>query len=300
MTLMGFSPIDFQCGSDDFQPFCRTSQAEYAEMLPIMKEYLDRMVELCAEEDIALVLTKTPSMFYPQSAYNTVRAYALEKGVDYLDFNEESLYGEAGLRFSHDSSDTDHVSTEGAMKISDYIGNWLSDKVPCVREAQQWEDRALCYAHVRKDKCMKQEADLKQYLQLLQDESYAVLVAVQGDAGEIFQSAEEELRALGLNPLLAAESGYGYCAVIDGRRLSMEEAGRGLLQRQGTVRRGLTTWRIVAGGSECGNACSILVNGDEASMGREGLNIAVYCMDEKKLIDRVCFYMEKGEIKAVR
>lgn len=300
-SLMGFFPLDFACGEEGFSPFCPDGQTECGEMLPVMREYLDRMVQLCADRDIKLVLTKSPTMFYSQEAYYAVCEYAGEHDLEYIDFNEETIYHSAGLDFARDSCDTDHASTLGAVKISDYIGQWLLDKVSHGWEDEQWEKRARFYRHYQSDKNLAEETELCRYLQRLQDENYSVFIAVMGEASEIFGSeAFGEFSGLGLTPGLAAEYGESYYAVIDSRSVLAEAAGRGALAGQGTVRDGLVRYSVLSAGTDSGNACSILLNGGELALKQPGLNIVTYCNDSRRMIDRVCFRMEQGEIHCFR
>ncbi len=300
-TLMGFFPIDFTCNIDSFQPFEETFDTEYAEMVPVMREYLDKLVELCKENGIELVLVKTPTMFYSREAHNTVSAYAYENGLEYIDFNEEGIYHDAGLIFAQDSCDTDHVSVSGAMKVSDYVGEWLFDKVPNGQKDEQWEKRARYYSHYLKDEGLKTETDIYRYLEQLQDENYSILVAVMGDASELFLSdVAEGLRSLGLKPESAEEYGTGYYAVIDGGKVVAEECGRALLKGQGTIRDGLVSYRVTSAGTDSGSTCSILLDSGETALRQTGLNITVYCNDRKGIIDRVCLYIEDGKASIKR
>lgn len=299
-TLMGFFPIHFVCHDDSYQPFGETGQAEYAEMVPVMEEYLDKIVALCAEEGIGLALTKTPTMFYPQEAYHTVSAYAGENGLEYLDFNEETLYAAAGLDFSQDSCDTDHVNITGAIKVSDYIGEWLEGKVTGGWEDAQWEERARYYEHYLKDEELKYVTDLHRYLQLVLNEDYSVFLAGMGRTSEVFGAAAEELGALGLDMGLAEDYESSYYAVIDGNKVVAEAMGREALRGQGTTRRGLLRYGIMSAGADGGSDCSITLNGGEFALKQPGLNVVVYCNDKKRLIDRVCFFLEDGEIRCVR
>lgn len=300
-SLMGFFPLDFTCNEDGFQPFGPEGQVEYAEMVPVMREYLDRIVRLCADRDIELVLTKSPSMFYSQEAYYAVCEYAGENDLEYIDFNEETIYHDAGLDFARDSCDTDHASISGAMKISDYIGEWLQGKVSCGWEDEQWERRAQYYQHYLKDKNLGKETDLCQYLQKLQDDNYSVFITVMGEAWDIFESgASEEFHKLGLRLELTAEDGESYYAVIDSRRVLEEAAGWESLASQGTVRDGLVKYSVLSSGVYSGNTCSILLDGGELALKQPGLNIVTYCNDAKQMVDRVCFCMEQGEIKCFR
>lgn len=299
VSLMGFYPLDFTCNDESFMPFGTDGGTQCAEMVPVMRQYLDKIVSLCADRGIELVLTKTPTMFYPREAHNAVCAFAVENGLEYIDFNEETVYCDAGLNFAMDSCDTDHTSSSGAVKISSYIGEWLSDRVPCGQEDKQWDRRLEYYQHYQKDGELAKETELHQYLQELQDENYCVFITVMGEASNIF-TAEiiGEFRELGLE----APEAYGesYYAVIDSREILAEAAGGAPLEHQGTVRAGLVKYSIMSGGVDSGNNCSVSLDGWEAAVRQPGLNLVVYCNNEKRMIDSVCFCIEEGETVCYR
>lgn len=104
------------------------SNAEYG---PISEEvisdyslrYLNKMVKLCKENEIELVLITTPfSNFYVQAAgnytrfYNYMREYALNNDVEFYDFNLCKL--ELLDLQDEDFMDTHHLSGIGAEKYS--------------------------------------------------------------------------------------------------------------------------------------------------------------------------------------
>ena len=268
-TLMGFRPLDFNVDIQGYETFgkCKEEEKEYAETVAVMEVYLDKILQLCEEKNIRLVLVKTPTMFYSREAYNTVCSYAAEHGIEYLDFNEESLYAAAGLDFSYDSCDTDHVSVSGAKKISDYLGEWLKVEGLAGREDAQWEKRVLFEEHCRRDLNLKGITNYDQYLQELEDENYAVFIV-----------------ALGEN-----ENDY---TVTDGGKLVAEKSGREVLAGQGTVRKGLTWYSI--------EPDSITVDGSRYPLSQGGINILIYCKEKRQVIDKVYFTFHDGKAECIR
>lgn len=300
-TMFGFFPIDFACNSEEYQPFEEDGVTEYAQMVPVMREYLDRLIELCREEGIRPVLVKTPSMFYPREAYNAVSAYAYENDIEYLDFNEEEVYHQAGLVFAQDSCDTDHVNVSGAIKVTDYIGRWLGNLVPVEQQDEQWEKAVSFYHHYRKDTCLQRETDAVSYLSKLQDENYSILIASQGDGlVRLSPKVTEGLQALGLHPERVEETGDGYLAVIDCGRVLAEESGFDTMTRCGTIRDGIVSFRITAVGASQGGTGSILLDSWETSHKNDGWNLTVYCKERKKIIDEICLTLKDGEVVIVR
>lgn len=269
-TLMGFRPLDFNVDIEGYQTFGKISAAEteYEEMVPSMLVYLDKIVELCAKKNIRLVLVKTPTMFYSREAYNTVRMYALEHDLEYLDFNEEVLYAAAGLDFKVDSCDTDHVSVSGAKKVSDYLGEWLTSEGITCRVDEQWEKRVLYDEHRLRDESLKEITDYDQYMQAIQDEDYCIFTAVSG------------------------ETLLNCYTVTDGGEVLAEKSGQDAIEGQGTVRNGLTRYHI--------DSSAVTIDGGVYALNQNGMNIVVYCKEKRRVIDRVFFVMNDGKMECIR
>ena len=49
-----------------------------------------------------------------------------------------------------------------------------------------------------------------------------------------------------------------------------------VLERMGSFRGGRVLYRIVSAGAECGNDCSIQINGGEKAKKQRGLNLVIY------------------------
>ena len=132
-------------------------------------EYLSRIVELCRENDIELVLIKAPTLYphwYDQWD-EQVRDFAAANNVPYI--NYIYLRDQIGLDMSVDTYDAGlHLNLSGAEKFADYIGQYLVDnydltdyrEVPEV--AQMWQDDILFYDELRD----AQNAELMQYGEL--------------------------------------------------------------------------------------------------------------------------------------
>lgn len=91
-------------------------------------EYLDKMVGLCAEKGVQLVLIKAPSLYpYWYDEWDQqMEDYAREKGVPYINFLDK--IDEAGLDFTQDTYDGGlHLNLSGAEKLSRWFGRWLTE-----------------------------------------------------------------------------------------------------------------------------------------------------------------------------
>lgn len=91
--------------------------------------YFDKIVELCDEENVELILCQVVMANGEKctSAYKrskTLMDYASKKGLFTIDL--ESCKKELDIDYSKDFSDYEHVNVTGAMKVTSYVGNILT------------------------------------------------------------------------------------------------------------------------------------------------------------------------------
>lgn len=110
-------------------------------------KYLNKIIDLCKEKDVELMLVKTPSNATTEEKkyYNTVERIAKEKGVTFVDYNMH--YDEINFDFKKDFYDDSHLNIYGAEKFTEYFvktteyfdGKKLED---CDWQSE-WEEYAL-------------------------------------------------------------------------------------------------------------------------------------------------------------
>ncbi len=91
--------------------------------------YLKRIVNLCKDNNITLILEKSPTMYpYWYLEYdNFIKSFAKENNIDYYNFLD--LKEKIGIDFSYDTFDSGvHLNLSGAEKFSKYFANILKDK----------------------------------------------------------------------------------------------------------------------------------------------------------------------------
>ncbi len=101
--------------------------------------YLDKMVELCNEHGIQLVLVKAPSLYpYWYAEWETqVEQYAAEHNLKYVNFLE--LAEECGINYETDTYDAGlHLNLSGAEKTTRFFSDFL--KKECGLESRKGEE----------------------------------------------------------------------------------------------------------------------------------------------------------------
>lgn len=92
-------------------------------------EYLNKITELCKENNIKLVLIKAPSVYpYWYDEYEEqIQKYAQKNNLDYYNFKEK--VEEIGIDYNIDTYDGGlHLNLTGATKLSKYFSKILKEK----------------------------------------------------------------------------------------------------------------------------------------------------------------------------
>lgn len=112
--------------------------ADVESIMPMIQEYsrisrknakiLRRMRDFCRENGAELVFISTPSLCsWRQPRFEAVQAMADALEIPYLNM-ENDIPGDASIDWQTDTFDGgDHMNLTGAVKVSDYLGDWLAD-----------------------------------------------------------------------------------------------------------------------------------------------------------------------------
>lgn len=120
--------------------------------------YLDKMTQLCKENEIQLVLVKAPSLYpyWYEEWEEQIEEYAAANDLLYINFLE--LTDETGLDFSTDTYDGGlHLNLSGAEKITAYLGEALQKEcgLPDRRNetelSEVWKGKIAAYEEERKE-----------------------------------------------------------------------------------------------------------------------------------------------------
>lgn len=271
----GYSPFVFAADYGEGAKAEVVNQTEKAPIPDKARAWLLKIIELCRQEEVPLVLVKTPNgNAERQKLYNSVAELAEETETPFLNMNV-LLDGQA------------HINVLQAEKVSIMMGKYLTahyefeDKRENPDFASWAENAELFYR--QKAKCLLIGAmDFSDYISLLEDDNYVVCISAKNSGKQPF--SEEDIAFM--NETLDLKCGLDecpegtYCAVIDGGTVVYEtkeaaqknisEADEFTLETSG-----LNIW-VASPGSLQDRESHITVNGTEFSMDGDGLNIAVY------------------------
>lgn len=274
------------------EPFGSDTTVDAAEPVPVMKEYMDKIVELCKEEGISLILTTNPTTTPSVQKYNMLSTYAASNDIWYIDFNEKNTYQDVAYNYETDNADYVHGNIDGAIKITNYIGRLLCEQCDIAdRESEEWEQTREWYEGVKKDSYLRYVTNMDEYLSDIKDGRYTVFIATQGELNNTLnENMVMKIYDLGVKSDLLGEVQNSYVAVIGKKtieNMSSDSAGNA-----GLLNRGRISYEVCS----TGDNCTIKINGVEYAKQSEGLNLVIYNNITERVIDSVNIGNDEDEI----
>ncbi|PHV70331.1 hypothetical protein CS063_10590 [Sporanaerobium hydrogeniformans] len=275
-----------------------------------VEHYLNKIITLCEEEGIQLVLMKTPIYVSEEAQlrYNRVKELAKNRDVPFLDFNEK--YEELGLNFKEDYLDElKHLNFRGAEKLTRYLAGYLKENfnLPNHKEEQayaSWNVDLERWLRRDEELRLRQEKDLKTYLERLiaspYKEDYTLALTLQRGEGDTWQKElkeqegiAQELEAIGFEGFTTktiSESDY-YIGVIHAGELIYEEGGDQLLSFEKEL--GGIPWHI----QFLNEQTSIKVGENETAKNKGQIQLVVYDKNVERIIDSSSFELQGETVK---
>lgn len=285
--LKGYAPLLYP-SNIAFSPIA-DGGGEEEPMVPLMEEYLEKIAGLCAERGIALVLYKIPTVAWNAGRHNRVARFAEERGLPFIDFNREDLHSALRFDFARDMADGGHASFWGARKISRHLADvlWREHGAGGVIDAQ-WERTEAAYRDLERDALLRAETDRLAYISLLRTggERYSVFMSLWPDGvNGLPEDIEEAFQVSGTEE---SWKRGGYVEVITAKKTQSRAAQDEPAECRAALNRGSLRVELKSAGLEAGDRSEIVLNGQNVSKNRRGLNIVVYDNGSHSVVDSVC------------
>ena len=284
-NLKGYAPGDYIL--DSYDPFVPQNSDDRKEFDPIMKEYMDKIVALCKEKGITLILTSLVGSDMSDGSNNSISAYAQNHGIDYINLCHYEHFYAMAPNYPEESVSL-HSNRKGSVVIARYLGKLLQERydIPSV-EDEQWEYSKAYYDILKENEQLKTITEYDKYLKEINKERYAIFISSKLDADRGMNDIlKTELANLGLTTLWNDDmTGKGYMAAIAEEEI-VENAGVGI-SMTGTFRKGRNTYFMKVPTLEPESSSQIQIDRQNYSLNRGGLNIVTYDMWLNVVVDSV-------------
>lgn len=283
-------------GDEEYTTFTPSDTTIMASPQALMEDCLNRIVELCNENDIQLMLISLPDTM-TDATNNYLSYYAAAHEINYYNFCLTDYYNAIGATLPKENV-VEHENIWGAAKMSKYVGSILRDTyhVPGVEDSQ-WADTSAYYQHILNNANLKYIDNFEEYLTTLQgDYNYVTFIAIKDDGFRYITDSEIALlNSLGLYAPFSDMFRYSYCAVIDPQNGNSEELSDAKqVTLTGSMNEGSGLYSLVSGGGNAGVNVGISIDGSSYAVNYVGINITVYDRLTGAAVDSVCFYTNEN------
>lgn len=180
--------------------------------------YFREFVEYCTDNNIELLLVKTPKDNWAAYKHEGIQKYADEYGLTFIDFNEEEYISQLDLDYENDFKDLDHLNSRGALKFTDWLGKYISENYSNVtgvsKKYYNTKDEAKRYYDDLDDAFLGSAINTDEIFERLDNDRYDIVISVTGDTAEYADKLQPGLEKLGLEVNLKDVGDEGYIAFL--------------------------------------------------------------------------------------
>lgn len=165
---------------------------EYDPTERLNKQYLQKIIDLCKEQDIDIILMYVPYTMPEgdQMVANWGYVAAQKNGIPYLNF----VYEDLKINYATDCADEGHhLNASGARKLTDYLGKYISTHYSVADHREDpaydfWYQDYDEYREMKRD-WLKGQKNVWSYLLLLNDRDYLTKIYA-SDSNYIYKDSE--------------------------------------------------------------------------------------------------------------
>lgn len=291
----------FDAGIDEYgkENTSDPSTTGMVDLPPKSEEYLNKIIDLSKKEGFKLIFTATPHDYNstatsdhwekePAKMFNKVAEISKDNNIPFINYNQ--MMDEMGFDFKTDMFNTGHLNVSGAEKITLTLGEFLKENYTLANHRtdvkyKKWESDYIRYSYVSSKAILTKETDIKNYISLIKNKNYIVVVS-SNEAGISKNVAlKESLTQLGLKFDQANNNDSNYLAVINDNKVQLQILSSSKVSKEFVIDKDINL--KVTTKSDGKNMPSMLLNGVEYLNKHKGVNIVVYDKSFKGVLDKI-------------
>lgn len=251
------------------------------------KFYFELIKSRCNQQNIELICVKGPSAVgWSEKTQTTAKDYLFERNLELVDLN----YGTYKVDIDWDSDTVDcgyHVNYFGALKCTEFIGKYLSDKLQLAdhrgnEDYREWDE--LYSEYVLEIDNIISTNNEKAYRWIEENldnlDQKAIMIAVMDDISAGWNEIYDDLfKKTGIQTNFYDGYQKSYVAFIDDGKVKFERLSDEIILYRDVIRdigNKLYSIELISAGLAEGNMCSIRINDEETSCAEKGMNIVIF------------------------
>lgn len=270
-------------------------------MYPEQLEYFKKIAGYCEDNDIELLLIKTPKSDWSLTKHLQTEELAQEMGLDFIDFSSLEMIETLGLDVDLDFRDNEHLNLRGAVKLSRYLGQYIKDhyELTDFRQMEGYDDQNYArYCQRLEDSDLQLGRDISEYFSNLNKDRYEVLIQLTAKASAFCtDELNTALKSTGLTVDLSGLKNQHYTALLKGGQVLYENVSPDDIEYSAYFEDGVVFSAF--SNFSTSTASKILVDYETEKFTRKGLNILVYDVENHTVVDRSTVYYDETSQETV-
>lgn len=261
-------------------------------------ESFRQIAEYCKENNIELLLIKTPKLDWDKAKMLKSQELADEYGLEYLDFNTAALLNETGISVDTDFKDSDHLNTYGTRKLTNYLGQYLLEHgaYEDYREKELYDEEEMKAYHMDLNRnllCLAKTPE--EALKIMtEDDNYEVFMKTSADVSAYWtEELQESMEKLGLCQGIGELTGSNFVAYLSGGESIYEMNNMEAISVKEKMTEDRGEYSITSNLADTWSEVSLTVAGQEQIFAMRGLNITVYHKEYKEVVRSFTIYYDQ-------
>lgn len=265
--------------------------------------YFKKIIDLCKEENIPLLVVKTPHLQDNeiQEKYNRVEEITKENNIEFLNLN--SISDEIGIDFNKDFSDWGiHLNISGSTKVTKYLAEYFKENYDLKNknnlvDDDQWDEDVANWKEREKIFYLKNERNILDYFEQLDNPNLITIISYKhNNMGD--ESFDNELinniNSLGFNLDTEKLKNNNYFSILEDANINIEKYSDIEMSIEENISLDKDIPSKVQASFSKGKV-SILLDENEISHNRDGILLFVYDKKSGEIVDNIVIDPENSE-----
>ena len=277
--------------------------AKSAEEIPVFEEELElfyNLIKKCKNLGVQVLLIQTPSRRWNEAKHLYVQKIAQENDLDFLDFNTRSLFEKCQFDAQNDFYDGNHLNIYGSLKITDYLGEFVSDNFRIDKDASTEYDKFTLdqFETAMKSIQIKDLTDIDDIFQIACLPGFDVLIQTNCEANDKWKGFKREwTSSTGLELNRLDNRIDNFLGIIQNGRLVYQDISSVAISYKGKFSDG-KPFKIYSNVSR--KAVPVMkIDGEKVYFSDFGLNILIYDSLNSMIVRTLTIDLIDGEWKII-
>lgn len=270
------------------------------ELNTLQFDYFERILALCEERGINVILVKTPKESWAKEGTLFVENYARENNYPFLDFSTDEGFKALDLDYYGDFKDKDHLNMRGARKFTKYLMDYVMEtgvEYTDYREVEGFElEKQELYDIDYGEKMLRTCIDIDEVFDYLKSDLFEIVIQSTDDISHLWtEEYQKKFEDAGITLDISEMSGKNYVIVLSKGKVVHEETSADTIYYSGMFE-GNDAFETVSDINESEDEAYMKVKNVDRPFEVNGMNILFRSVASGKILAKSTIYNNDGKL----